>query len=499
MKRGNVRLTAQQLRNSILQLAIQGKLVSQDPHDESASVLLEKIRKEKQALVRSGKLKEEKPLKAIRDEEIPFDIPASWEWVRLGEIVDFGKSNSILFSQISPESWLLELEDIEKESGRLICKRRKKDVHSISEKHSFIKGNVLYGRLRPYLNKVIIADEDGHCSSEILTFDFKSLNNRYSMYYLMSPFFVGYAMRDAYGVKMPRIGSVQGNAALFPIPPLAEQKRIVTRIEELMPLVDAYDKAEQKLTALNTAFPDLLKKAVLQDAVQGKLVLQNPHDEPTDVLLEKVRKEKQSLVKSGKIKKEKPLNPITNKEFPFDIPTSWKWVRLRDLTWLIGDGLHGTPMFDDLGDYYFINGNNLDITKHKICFYDSTKRINEIEYNRYYTELNIQSVLLSINGTIGNIAFYDNEKVILGKSVAYINLLKNINKEYIAMFLKSKMAWNYFKEKHTGTTIKNLGLAALRDCPVPFPPMVEQKRIVAKIDDLFAAIEGIERVAKRQT
>ena len=244
------------LKKSILQEAIQGKLVSQKAEEGTAQKLLEQIKVEKQKLVKEGKLKKsalndsvifcgddnkyyEKIGKSVQciDEEIPFEIPENWVWVRLGTIVDFSKSQSLPSSSIKENTWVLDLEDIEKDSGKLLRKKRMKDVLSKSDKHIFYKGNVLYSKLRPYLNKVIIADEDGACTTEILAFDFGYIFNKYAQLFLMSPFFVDYATADSYGIKMPRLGSKKGNNALFPIPPLREQQRIVERIEQLMQLL----------------------------------------------------------------------------------------------------------------------------------------------------------------------------------------------------------------------------------------------------------------------
>ena len=161
-------------------------------------------------------------------DEIPFDLPENWVWIRLGYVIDFSKSDTVTASQIDPTSWVLDLEDIEKNSGGLLQKKAMRETQSKSDKHSFYKGNVLYSKLRPYLNKVLVADEDGYCTTEILAFDFgQNIAAQYAQIYLMSPYFVDYAMAGAYGVKMPRIGSTRGNAALMPIPPFNEQRRIV--------------------------------------------------------------------------------------------------------------------------------------------------------------------------------------------------------------------------------------------------------------------------------
>ena len=234
------------LRKSILQYAIQGKLVPQAPSDEPASVLLERIRSEREK-ANGGKKSKAKTESYIFknsddnsyyenyekiDDLLPFEIPDSWRWCRLGELIDFSKNKNVSASDIAPDAWVLDLEDIEKDSGKILVKKRKKDLIVKSDKHEFNVGNVLYSKLRPYLNKVVIADEQGYCTSEILAFDFGEIIAEYAQIYLMSPYFVDYAMSDAYGVKMPRVGSAQGNAAFMPIPPIKEQERIVLAVKK---------------------------------------------------------------------------------------------------------------------------------------------------------------------------------------------------------------------------------------------------------------------------
>ena len=226
-------------KKAILQEAVQGKLVPQIAAEGNAKDLLEEIKKEKAKVIKEGKIKKEKPLPEITEEEIPFDIPENWCWCRLGEIVPFGICQNAEPSEIKDDDWILDLEDIEKDSGKILAFKTKKQVDSKSTKHIFKEGYVLYSKLRPYLNKCVIAPKNGFCTSEILPLDFgNNIYNKYAQIYLMSPFFVDYTNSLSFGVKMPRLGTEDGKKALFPLPPLAEQKRIVSAIEKLLLLCE---------------------------------------------------------------------------------------------------------------------------------------------------------------------------------------------------------------------------------------------------------------------
>ena len=243
-----------------------------------------------------------------------------------------------------------------------------------------------------------------------------------------------------------------------------------------------------------------LKNALLQEAVQGKLVPQIASEGNARDLLEEIRNEKLSHgldfanAKSGKRKSKKETalagsNPcdITEEEIPFDIPENWCWCRLGEIVSILGDGIHGTPNYDISGNYYFVNGNNLN--NGKIEIKPDTKKVNQSEYEKYKKELNNNTVFVSINGTLGNIAFYENEKIILGKSACYFNLIKNEMKIYIYWLIKTKYFLDYANEEATGTTIKTVSLAAMRNFPIPLPPLAEQKRIVAAIEKFMPLIE----------
>ena len=291
---------------------------------------------------------------------------------------------------------------------------------------------------------------------------------------------------------MPRVSTETMVSLVIPLPPLAEQKRIVAKIEELLPKVEEYGKAQDALNKLNEELPEKLKKSVLQEAIEGRLVPLDPNEEPASALLNRIREEKKRLVKEGKLKK-KDLEetPISEDEKPFEIPDSWEWVRLKYVVSLLGDGIHGTPEYDDMGKYYFINGNNL--SKNKIVLKDDTKKVNEAEYQKYKKELTEKTILVSINGTIGNVGHYNDEPVILGKSACYFNLIDVKLKEYVTLLMYTDFFLQYAKENATGSTIKNVSLAVMNSFVFPLPPLAEQKRIVAKIEEVFAEIDKLKK------
>ena len=244
-----------------------------------------------------------------------------------------------------------------------------------------------------------------------------------------------------------------------------------------------------------------LRQKILDLAIHGKLVLQDPNDEPASVLLERIRAEKERLVKEGKIKKSKSSRTTDTPHYenvPFEVPSSWEWTTLQNISTIIGDGLHGTPQYDSSGDYYFINGNNL--SEHKIKIKEDTKRVSENEYLKYRKPLNETSILVSINGTIGNVGTYNGERVILGKSACYFNISSLLHKVYFCYLLESDYFLKYAFKSATGSTIKNVPLKAINDFFVPLPPLAEQRRIIAEIEKWFSLINQIEqRKADLQT
>ena len=482
-------MTPQELKNSILQLAIQGKLVPQRAEEGNAEDLYKQIQAEKQKLIKEGKIKKEKPLPPITDDEKPFEIPSNWKWVRLGEVLIIARGGSprpiksFITNNPNGINWI-KIGDADK-NGKYINRTNEKIIPEGLSKTRFVKkGDFLLSNSmsfgHPYILNIDGCIHDGW----LVLSPIVEIFNKDFLYYLLSSSMVyNQFCRRVSGAVVNNLNSEKVATTLIPLPPLAEQKRIVAKIEELLPYVERYETAYNKLQQLNKRFPVDLQKSVLQLAIQGRLVPQHPEEGNAEDLYKQIQAEKQKLVKEGKIKKEKPLPPITDDEKPFEIPKSWKWVRLMEIVSNLGDGIHGTPQFDDNGSYFFVNGNNL--SNGKIIIKADTKKISVIEYEKYKKPLNYDTILISINGTIGNYAFYNGEPIILGKSACYISTIDKICKYYLLYIFKTNFFYDYAVKAATQTTIKNVSLKAMRMLPIPLPPLAEQKRIVTKLEEIL--------------
>lgn len=295
------------LRKSILQEAIEGKLTKtwREAHSdvELASVLLEKIKAEKEQMVKEKKIRKQKPLPPISDKEKPFEIPEGWEWCRLGDVCNYGSSSKIDPDELSPNMWVLDLEDIEKESSKLLQKVRAKDRKTSSTKSKFNSGDVLYSKLRPYLDKVIVADEDGACTTEILPLHFyANINSTYSKFALKRRDFLYYVNSVTKGVKMPRLGTKEGQKALYPLPPLEEQKEIVKKIEALFKICDELEEHINQAKADS----EMLMQAVLREAFEPKQTMEKIGDDEKAMtamsyIIDNIESEKLGRVKLQKI------------------------------------------------------------------------------------------------------------------------------------------------------------------------------------------------------
>ena len=498
-------MTAQQLKNSILLMAVQGKLVPQDPNDEPASILLERIHAEKERLIKEKKIKREKnpsvifkgadntPYEKIGDEvrsladEVPFDIPDSWEWVRLGNISSYAETKQkVNATSADPSIWGLDLEDIEK-GGRLLEHKTVGERKAVGDKTVFVKGDILYSKLRPYLLKILVAPDDGICTPEIVPFRvYGGINPNYIVNYLKSPYVDNLINSITYGVKMPRVGTETMTSLLVPIPPLEEQLRIVEKIDEVASAVSAYDVAYQKTEALNSTFPEALKKSILQEAVQGKLVPQDPIDESAEALLERIRAEKQRLIKEGKIKKDKHESIIfrrdnshyekldgaercIDEELPFEIPETWAWVRIGTiLSVSSGDSLTVAQM-NSAGSIPVYGGNGIAGTHDKWNVCHRTLVIGRVGYYCGATHITEPFAWVTDNAFITH---FDEE------------LLQMKWLKFLIDYLEPR-------KRASSTAQPVISGKLLYPMLVPIPPLNEQHRIVQRIEELLTMVKGL--------
>ena len=494
-------MTAQELRASLLQEAVTGRLVPQRAEEGSAEALYEEIRQEKARLIAEKKIKKEKPLPPVTEEEQPFSIPATWRWVRLGSISTYSQpTEKILPSQITDDLWSLDLEDIEKNSGKILTVKKAKERRISGTRIKFYKGQILYCKLRPYLKKILVAPADGITSSEMVPiWLYANINPLYLVYFLKSPATDFYINSVTYGIKMPRVGTNTMINLPVPLPPLAEQKRIVDKLEELLPLVDAYGEAEQRLAAYEDRFPDALKRSLLQEAITGRLVPQRAEEGSAETLYEEIRQEKARLVAEKKIKKEKPLPPVTEEEQLFPIPASWKWIRLEDVCSMkITDGTHQTPKYATKDNGIpFLSAK--DITTQKICW-DNIKYITTDLHEELYKRIAPQKddVLLAKNGTTGVAALVEEDKIFdIYVTLAVLRPEKRlILPQFLWRLVNSPVCKRQFDSHLKGIGVPNLHLTEIRKILIPLPPLAEQKRIVAKLEELLALAERI-REARR--
>ena len=531
-------MTAQQLKNSILQMAVQGKLVPQDPNDEPASVLLERIKAEKEALIKSGKIKKSKKSseifrgasrtlpytfceqigKEIRDisDEIPFEIPDSWEWVRLGMIgeTNIGLTYRPADKTISGGTLVLRSSNIQ--NDRMDYSDAVYVSCEIPERAMIHKGDILIcarNGSRALVGKCAIVDKDGMAFGAFMA-KYSSPFNQYIKLFIDSPSF----RQQLDGVKTETINQITQDMLknqLCPLPPVNEQIRIVEMFYRLLPYIERYGKAEEHLTALNTTFPEALKKSILQEAVQGKLVPQNPDDEPASILLERIRAEKQELIKQGKIKKSKhesiivtrdkiPYEIIDGKErciadeVPFEIPESWEWCRLTELSSVITKGSspkwQGITYVDEKNGILFITSEN--IGKEKLLM-NKAKYVEKKFNDMHPTSiLKFGDILTNIVGaSIGRTAIYNlnSENSNINQAVCIIRLINLDFRMYIIKFLNSPIAFQMMTNNSVDSARANLSLSSVSNFLIPLPPLAEQKRIVEKINELMPIINSISK------
>ena len=492
-------MNAQQLKNAILQEAIEGRLVPQDPNDEPASALLARIRKEKERLVRESKLKKKDlEVKPISEDEIPFEIPDSWEWVRLKSLVSVlgdGIHGTPEYD-ITGDYYFINGNNLS--NNKIVIKADTKKVNEkeyqtykkeLNDKTILVSINGTIGNVGHYNNEPVILGKSA-CYYNLLDISLKS----YITMLMYTDYFLKYAVENATGSTIKNVSLAVMNDFLVPFPPVAEQHRIVAKIEELLPKVEEYGKAQDALNKLNIELPERLKKSILQEAIEGRLVPQDPNDEPASVLLDKIRKEKEQLIKEGKLKKKDVIEtPISEDEIPFDIPDSWEWYRLGQLTSLYT----GNSISKDVKDSKYTNV--------KGRWYIATKDVNfdnTIDYdNGIYIPVSDEplfkiapsgSILMCIEGGSAGrkIGIIDRDVCFGNKLCCFTPLV--LNNRFLFYYLQSPIFKDIFEDNKKGI-IGGVSINMLYPLLIPLPPLAEQHRIVEKLEQMLGEIDKLKK------
>ena len=469
-------MKAGDLRKSILQAAVQGKLVPQNPHDEPATMLLERIRKEKAQLVKEGKIKKEKPLPSISEDELPFDLPEGWAWCRLGEVIEKNTGGGTPSKQKSDYwggdiPWAsvkdMNVEYITKTEDSITIKGLENSSTSLIEEGSIIVCT------RMGLGKIAVNTIPLAINQDLRALRLSAFIDKQHFILAYKTFAITGSGMTVKGIKIDELHSF-----LFPLPPLAEQQRIVVAVNGLMALCDELEAAEKELDILESNFAEYLPKSILQAAVQGKLVPQNIHDEPADKLLERIKAEKAKLVKSGKLKKEKPLPPITEDETPYDLPDGWIWCRLGEVIEKNTGG--GTPS-KQRSDYW---GGDIpwasvkDMNVEYITKTEDSITIKGLE-NSSTSLIEEGSIIVCTRMGLGKIAV-NTIPLAINQDLRALRLSAFIDKQHFIL------AYKTFAITGSGMTVKGIKIDELHSFLLPLPPLAEQQRIVAKVNELIA-------------
>ena len=492
-------MTPQELKNSILQLAIQGKLVEQRPEEGTAQELYAQIQAEKQRLIQSGKLKKEKSLPEITEDEKPFEIPEGWMWVRIKEITILNPKNDLdnnlktsfipmtLLSDGYRSSYTYEI----RSWGEI----KKGFTH-------FAVGDIGIAKITPCFQnrKSAIFTElennfgAGTTELSIVRVIQNTLSRKYLLWFFKSAYFIENGIKSFTGTAgQQRIHKDYLSHCVFPLPPLSKQNRIVAKIEELLPLVDRYEQAWSKLEDFNRRFPEDMKKSILQQAIQGKLVEQRPEEGTAQKLYAQIQAEKQRLIKAGKLKKEKPLPEITEDEKPFEIPNGWMWVRLGMIVSVLGGKRipAGRKLTADNTGYRYIRVSDMK---------DGTVSTEDILYvpsdiypsiSRYI--INKEDIYITVAGTIGRVGKIPEE-------LDGANLTENadrlvfsgLNQDWLIKCLQSSVIQSQIADATTKVGQPKLAIKRIQELLVPLPPITEQKRIVARLEKLLPLCEKLK-------
>ena len=508
------------LRRFILDLAVRGKLVAQDPNDEPAAELLKRIAKEKARLLKAGGIKKSRA-KPVNMADPPFELPKLWKWAALGDLVLYDAGIKREPKTLNKELWLLELEDVEKDSGRLLVRITASARKSKSTKSEFRVNDILYGKLRPYLNKVLVADVPGYSTTEIVALrPFLPLCSRYCALALRRPDFVDYVTRLGQGTKMPRLKTEDATIAPFPLPPLAEQHRIVAKVDELMALCDRLEVARTRreatrdllsassLARLDAPDPDpmvfrnhaafalehltplttrrdqikALRQTILNLAVRGKLGEQDWKDDCGN----------QGQLRSDAVAETFDTQAFEGRAAIFNMPVNWAIEPLSRVASHIVDCLHTTPKWTDDGVLGIktnqVRAGQLDLSSPYFVSENTYKaRVSRLEPRQ-------DDILYIREGGILGVACLvpSNTRLCLGQRLMHIRTNNAVAPQFLELCLNSPWITEFAVEKTTGGAAPRVNMSMVRSYPIPLPPLAEQHRIVAKVDKLMAFCDRLE-------
>jgi type I restriction enzyme S subunit len=447
----------------------------------------------------------------------PFPIPHDWKWIALSKAADCRASTKVDSASLNDSDWVLDLEDIDGGAGKVIATATFAERSSLSTKASFQKGDVLYGKLRPYLNKVVIADRSGVCSTEIIPLRPQAfVEAGYLRLFLRSPYFLRYAAAKNYGMKMPRLGTKDLESAQIPLPPLGEQKRIVAKVDELMALCDRLEAQQQERETrhaalaraslarfadaptpanLNLLFhssfpisPSDLRKSILTLAVQGKLVPQDPNDEPAEELIARIENTKEKLIKQREIKRV-ALEPNPTGDECELLPPGWQWTRLGN-SFDVRDGTHDTPKYTTEG-FPLVTSKNIYSGS---LLFEGANFISEKDHRQISERSRVDrgDILFAMIGSIGNPVIVDTDREFSIKNVALFKYYSAADSEPRFLLLYLKLVAEEMRAKAAGAVQSFVSLGFLRNYLFPLPPLAEQRRIVAKVSELMALVDELE-------
>ena len=526
------------MRKLILQLAVQGKLAPQDLNDEPAGELLKRIKAEKEKLITEGKIKKQKPLPPIDPNDVPYELPNGWAWVRLGSLQEF--INGYAFSSkdyIDEGVGIVRIGDMQ--NGQITTGGMKRlpsrYLDELDEKLRIKPGDLLIAMSGATTGKIAF----NRTSETFLLNQRVGKINLFLVDYMYAYFFLSTKIKEnlrvSAGSAIPNLSSKQINEMFFPLPPFDEQKRIVAKVDQLMQLCDQLDacqkKASTKYESLNDAalerllsskttdefanhwqficnnfdliyndpaHVNKLRQAILQLAVQGKLAPQDLNDEPASELLKRIKAEKEKLIAEGKIKKTKPHPPITEDEIPYELPEGWEWDRLGNLTQVITKG--SSPKWQGI-QYVGRDEGLLFLTSKNVGNYNlilDNSSFVEWKFNEIEPRSILQNgdILMNIVGaSIGRTALYDLDKIAnINQAVCLIRFLNffSFEKRYFLHFFNSPVCISYMFDKQVDMARPNLSMGNIARFLIPVPPLEEQKSIVAKVDQLMHLCDELE-------